>query len=241
MLPGTEKKDGTRLLEIITPLYNRGSLRNVIETDPKSLTLQAKVKIARDIFTGSVQLNEKGYVNRDNNRGNFFLHEENGHYRAVVGDLGGYTTEIGADMRKLPFGPRFRSAPPDLLKAYYEKRLTEKDILSFHTYSVGRVLYFMLHEEDVPWIATFNLTYPLLRQLYHNRTNPEVLSEINAYTAQIIAATKPRIDELTQKQTLEPHELFEYAVLQMLSIDPDQRKTNTYWQKFFETFPEAKK
>jgi serine/threonine protein kinase len=232
------KKDGSYRLEIITPLYNRGSLRSVIETAPKSLTLQAKVKIARDILTGSVQLNEKGYVNRDNNRGNFFLHEENGHYKAVVGDLGGYTTKIDADMRKMPFGPRFRSGPPDLLKALYKKRLTEKDILSFHTYSVGRVLYFMLHEKDVPWIASFNLKYPLLRHLYSNRENPEVTKELNAYTEEVIAATKPKIDALTQKGSLTPHERFELAVLQMLSVDPEQRKTNVYWQKFFETFPE---
>jgi serine/threonine protein kinase len=235
-----EKKCGQPRLEIITPLYNRGCLRRFIENNPRSIPLHVKVKIAKDILTGSVRLNEKGYVNRDNNKGNFFIHEENGVYRTVVGDLGGYTAEFSVALQKKPFGPGARSAPPDLHKAYYEDRLCADDLLSFHIYSLGRILYFLLHEEDVPWIEGFNENYPLIKHLNRDRTNSDVLREIEEYTQKIVANTKPRIDELTprfEEHTLEGHELFEYAVLRMLSVEPELRKTNAYWQKVFETFP----
>jgi hypothetical protein len=205
------------------------------------LPLKAKITIAKDILKGSVKLNMMGFVNRDNNKGNFFIHEENNIYSAVVGDLGGYTSLITDALAQKPFGPGLRSAPPDLHKAYYENRLTEEDLLSCHTYALGRLFYFLLFEEDAPWIADFKTAYPLIKNLYKDRSNPEVVEQIEHYMQKVLLNTKPRIDELTIKldnRTIDQHELFEYCILHMLSPDPSMRRTNTYWLKVFSAMEE---
>lgn len=232
-----KKKSGESRFEIITPLYNRGSLRTFIEKNPKSIPLRVKYKIARDILLGSSQLNAMGYVNRDNNKGNFFIHEENNIFKAVIGDVGGYTAKFEDALLRKPFGPGFRSAPPDLHKAYYENRLTEQDLLSYHVYSLGRLFYFLCFEEETPWIEDFKHAYPLIKILYKDRSNPDVLAEIETYTQKVVENTKPRIDVLAAKiaaKTIEPEERFEYIVLHMLSADPELRKTNAYWLMVFE-------
>lgn len=233
------KTSGKMLREIITPLYNKGSLSTFVRNNQKAIPIAAKYKIAKDIFVGSCELNSMGYVNRDNNKGNFFIHEENNTYTTVIGDLGGYTHKLKEALEQKPLGPSLRSSAPDLQRAYYENRLTEQDLLSQHVYSLGRSLYFLLHEDEVPWITAFDDNYPLLAKLYKDKTNPAIAQELDRYTEEVHAHTKPRIQELSvkiQQQTIEPQERFEYYVLHMLSADPELRKTNAYWLKVFETF-----
>ncbi len=231
------KKSGEVRCQIITRLYNKGSLRSFIEHNPASVPLEAKVKIAKDILRGCVKLNSMGYTNRDNNKGNFFIHEENGIYSAVIGDLGGYTEKTSYAMLRKPLGPGIGSNPPDMQRAFYEGRLTESDLYSCHVYAVGRMLYFLLFEQDVPWIETFKQDYPLLKRLYKNLRNPEVAQEIEHYTQKVISNITPRLQELSGKaasRTIEPKERFEYILLQMLSYEPETRKSNAHWLKEFE-------
>ncbi len=233
------KKSGRVCREIITPLYNKGSLNSFIKHNRHNIPIKTKYKIAKDILHGSCEINAVGYVNRDNNKGNFFIHEENGIARVVIGDLGGYTSELAVALKHKPLGPTLRSSPADLQLAYYEDRLTEQDLLSHHVYSLGRALYFLLFEKEVPWIADFNITFPLLKNLYKDKSNPDLLLEINRFATRTQANTRPRIEELSKKGDplkLSAHEHFEYCVLNMLCDDPSLRKTNTYWLKIFEKF-----
>lgn len=227
-----KKKSGKTLVQIITPLYNKGSLNNFLKKTQRPIPLQVKLKIAKDILTGSCKINAMGYVNRDNNKGNFFVHHENGVYSAVIGDLGGYTEEASVALQKRPFGPGFRSAPPDLHRAYYEKRLTEQDLYSHHVYALGRVFYFLLFEQEVPWIEEFDDTYRHIANLYKDPSNPDVVIELDHFTNKVVSNTKPRLQELSdklEKQSLEPHEKFEFIIMHMLSADPTLRKTNAHW------------
>lgn len=228
------KTTGKELRALITPLYNRGSLMSLITKHSRSLTIEAKFKIAKDILTGSTKLNERGYINRDNNKGNFFVHEEDGTFSAVIGDLGGYTHTLKDALKLRPLGPNLRSSPPDLQKAYYENRLTEEDLLSLHVYSVARTLHYLLFERDLPWSDTFDRKYPLLAKLYKDKSNPDVLTQIASFQEVVDGYTKPRILKLSQKATLTAHERFEYYLMQMLSSDPELRKTNSHWLKKFE-------
>ena len=94
----------------------------------------------------------------------------------------------------------------------------------------------------MPWITAFDENYPLLAKLYKDKSNPGIAQELDRYTQEVDANTKPRIQELSVKieqQTIEPHERFEYYVLHMLSADPELRKTNAYWLKIFEAFCQA--
>lgn len=230
------KASGKVFSEIITPLYNKGSLHAFICQNRNTISLSTKYKIATDILKGSGNMNAMGYINRDNNKGNFFIHEENGVYSAVIGDVGGYTHQLNDAMKKKPLGPKMRSSPPDLQRAYYENRLSEQDLLSYHSYSVGRALYYLLFEQEVPWIEGFNEKYPLIAQLYRDKSNPEVVAELDRYTEVVNLHTKPRISELQLKavdHTITSKEEFEYYVLQMLSSDPELRKTNSHWLKIF--------
>ncbi len=223
------KKSGEPRFEIITPLYNRGSLKSFMLTSKNKVPLDVKISIARDILAGSSKLNALGYVNRDNNKGNFFIHQENGQFKAVVGDLGGYTATFEDAFKKKPLGTSLRSSPPDLHKAFYEERLTSQDLLSCHVFSLGRLFFFLLFEKDVPWLETFH-TYPLIRKLYKDRSNPEVLQEIERLNQSITSFIQPRLEELSQKrEPLELEEQFEEMILQMLSTDPEVRKTNAHW------------
>lgn len=236
------KTSGKMLREIITPLYNKGSLNTFVKNNQNAIPIEAKFKIAKDIFVGSCELNCMGYVNRDNNKGNFLIHEENNVYRTVIGDLGGYTHKLKEALERKPLGPGIRSSAPDLQRAYYENRLSEQDLLSQHVYSLGRSLYFLLHEDEVPWITAFDENYPLLAKLYKDKSNPDIVKELDRYTEEVHANTKPRIQELAikiQQQTIQPKERFEYCVLHMLSADPELRKTNAYWLKIFEAFCQA--
>ena len=228
-------KLGESVFEIITPLYNKGSLRSFIRKNPHSIAFDVKVKIAKDILTGACTLNAKGYVSRDNNRGNFLVHEENGVYSACLGDLGGHTDKVGVAVHKKPFGPSARSGAPDLHKAYYENRLTEDDVLSNNVYSLGRVFHFLYFEKEVPWIATFSEKYPLITALYHDRSNPEVLTEIEHATQEISSYTSQRLQELSQKLgdgTISPEEHFECIIFTMLSTNPEARHSNSYWLEY---------
>lgn len=228
-------KLGEGVFEIITPLYNKGSLRSFITKNPNRIAFDVKVKIAKDILTGACTLNSKGYVSRDNNRGNFLVHEEQGIYSACLGDLGGHTDEVGVAVHKRPFGPSARSGAPDLHKAYYENRLTEQDVFSNNVYSLGRVFHFLYFEKEVPWIATFSKKYPLIAALYSDRSNPEVLGEIENATQEIAAYTTPRLEELSQKLghgTISPEEHFEFVIFTMLSTNPEARKSNDYWLEY---------
>lgn len=226
------KKSGKLLYEIITPLYNKGSLRTFITKNPKSIPLNVKLKIAKDILTGSSALNSMGYVSRDTNRGNFFIHEAHGDYKAVLGDLGGYTEEVGVALHRKPFGPSARAAPPDLQRAYYEKRLTEQDLFSNHVYALGRVFYFLHFEKELPWLDRFKEKYPLLSKLYKDPLNPALEVELDTLTQEINSHTKARFQELGDlglEQPLTGEERFEQIILSMLSLDPECRKTNAYW------------
>ena len=229
------KKSGETCFEIITPLYNKGSLRSFIKKNPHSVAFDVKIKIAKDILTGACTLNAKGYVSRDNNRGNFLVHEENGIYSACLGDLGGHTDKVGVAVHKRPFGPSARSGAPDLHRAYYENRLTEDDVFSNNVYSLGRVFHFLYFEKEVPWIATFSDKYPLIAALYNDRSNPEVLTEIEQATEEISSYTTPRLQELSDKLfkgTISPEEHFEYIIFTMLSTNPEARQTNKYWLEY---------
>lgn len=233
------KTSGKMLRQIVTPLYNKGSLNTFVKNNPNAIPIEAKFRIAKDIFVGSCEINAMGYVNRDNNKGNFLIHEENNVYKTVIGDLGGYTHKLKEALERKPLGPSMRSSAPDLQRAYYENRLSEQDLLSQHVYSLGRSLYFLLHEDEVPWISAFDENYPLLAKLYKDKSNPDIVNELDRYTEEVNANTKPRIQELAikiQQQTIQPRERFEYYVLHMLSADPELRKTNAYWLKIFETF-----
>ncbi len=223
------KKSGEPRFELITPLYNRGSLKSFLASNKNSIPLDVKITIAKDILAGSSKLNAMGYVNRDNNKGNFFIHEENQCFKAVVGDLGGYTATLEEALTRKPLGTSLRSSPPDLHRAFYEGRLTAQDLLSCHVFSLGRLFFFLLFEKDVPWLATFH-DYPLIRKLYKDRSNPDVLVEIDRLQQNITSYIQPRLDELMQKQeALTAEEQFEEMILQMLSTDPEVRKTNAYW------------
>lgn len=228
-------KLGEEVFEIITPLYNKGSLRSFVTKNPASIPFDVKIKIAKDILTGACTLNSKGYVSRDNNRGNFLVHEEHGVYSACLGDLGGHTDEVSIAVHKKPFGPSARSGAPDLHKAYFENRLTEEDVLSNNVYSLGRVFHFLYFEKEVPWIATFSKKYPLIAALYSDRSNPEVLREIDCATEEITLYTASRLQELLQKLNcgiISPEEHFEYIIFTMLSTNPQARKSNHYWLQY---------
>ncbi len=229
------KKSGEIFYEIITPLYNKGSVRSFIKKNPQAIPFEVKVKIAKDILKGSCVLNEKGYVNRDTNRGNFFVHEENGTFTAVIGDLGGYTHTTGEALLRKPFGPSVRSGPPDLQRALFEDRLTEQDLFSNHVYALGRVFHFIYFEKELPWIASFNKEYPLIRALYKDSSNAAVLGEIERSKTTISAYTTPRRQELLEKiqeQSITPEEHFEFIILSMLSTSPEIRETNSYWLQY---------
>ena len=229
------KKSGQILFEIITPLYNMGSLRSFITKNPHSIPFDVKVQIAKDILTGSCTLNSSGYICSDNNRGNFFVHQENGQIKACIGDLGGYTKLAGAALLKSPFGPSARSGAPDLQLAYHEDMLTEKDLFSNHVYSLGRVLHFLYFEHEVPWIATFNQKYPSLTTLYKNRYNPDIPIEINCLLEEIAAYTELRLQAISDKMRLnilEPDEHFEFVIFSMLATDPETRRSNQYWLQY---------
>lgn len=231
-----KKSSGRRFWEIVTPLYNEGSLHAFICKNRNAISMPTKYKIAKDILQGSSNLNAMGYLNRDNNKGNFFINCDNGIYSAVIGDIGGYTHQLKDAMKRKPLGPGLRTCPPDLHRAYYENRLTEQDLLSYHTYSVGRALYYLLFENEVPWIDGFNEKYPLIAALYKDKSNPEVVNELDRYTEVVDLHTKPRIKELEMKlveHNITSKEEFEYYVLQMLSSDPELRRTNSYWLKIF--------
>ncbi|MCE5293728.1 MAG: hypothetical protein LLF94_03840 [Chlamydiales bacterium] len=229
------KKPGKVKRQIITPLYNLGSLQNISKNHPHSIAIQDKVKIAIDILIGSCNLNLRGFVNRDNNKGNIFVHHENNSYSAVLGDLGNYTQDLATTLTFKPLGPKVRSSPPDLQKAYSEDRLTKEDLYSLHVYSLGRALYFLLFEKEVPWVIDFDKNYPHLSNLHHDKSHPEVPIEIARYQERIEQHSKPRLQALSQKEPLTLHESFEHAVLQMLSCDPNVRKSNTYWLGTFQT------
>ncbi len=222
------KKSGKKLYEIITPLYNHGSLNGFLKKNPKQ-PLKVKLKIAEDILIGSCMLNSKGYVNGDNNKGNFFINKENGTYTTVIGDLGGHTEEAAISINKRPLGPFMHSSPPDLIRAYYKGTLTAQDLFSNHTYALGRVFYFLLFEKEVPWITRFNKKYPSLTTLYKNKTAPQIEEELVGFSAEVDATSGPRLQELASKQQMTQEERFEYMILQMLSQDPTIRKNNEYW------------
>ncbi len=226
------KKSGKLVYEIITPLSNKGSLHQFLDKNPKQVPFEVKLKIAKDILAASVKLNSLGYVNRDNNRNNFFIHEENGIYSAIIGDIGGYTDELAIALQNKPFGPSGRLAPPDLQRAYCEDRLTQDDLLSYHVYSIGRLFYYLYTEQDLPWVDNFKEKYPFLRTFYKNKTLPEVAQEIELHQQEIIANITPRYEELSLASA--PEERFERMILSMLSLDKEQRKTLAYWLETFE-------
>ncbi len=227
-----KKKSGKTLYEIVTPLYNLGSLNAFLKKNSENLPLSVKRKIAQDILIGSCRLNSKGYVNADNNKGNFFVHHENGVYTTVIGDVGGHTQEAHVVINKRALGPFFHSSPPDLIRAYYNSTLQPQDLYSNHTYALGRAFYFLLFEKEVPWIEGFNKRYPLIANLYKDKSKPEVELELAQLTSELQAFSGPRLQELAQKSetnTITPQERFEFIVLQMLSTDPAVRKTNDHW------------
>ncbi len=229
------KKSGKLVYEIITPLYNRGSLQTFLKNNPKQVPLEVKLQIARDILAASARLNSLGYVNRDNNKNNFFIHEENNVFKAIIGDIGGYTEPFEVAIKKKPFGPSGRAAPPDLQRAFFEDRLNEEDLLSYHAWSIGRILYYLFYEQDLPWLTDdFKQRYPLLANLYHDKAHPELPQEIDRYNQEISSHTLVRLEELAQKEALEPEERFEAMILQMLATNKEQRKTNAYWLETLE-------
>lgn len=226
------KKSGDVYYEIITPLYNKGSLRSFVTKNRGQIPVEVKLAIAKEILTGSCTLNQKGYVSLDNNKGNFFIHEENGCYRACVGDLGGYTKKVASMLKSRPFGPSVRAAPTDLLTAYHSDTLTANDLYSAHVYSLGRVLYFLFYEEELPWIATFDTRYPHVKNLYHDRFNDEAKVELYALAHEIEQHTAPRRDALMLQTSRTTAEELEFMILQMLSSDPEVRKTNSHWLQY---------
>ncbi|MCE5293729.1 MAG: protein kinase, partial [Chlamydiales bacterium] len=233
-----DKKDGQRMYEIITPLYNKGSLRSLITKNPYTTPLKAKIQIAKDILTGSCALNDKGYISRDTNNGNFFIHEDDeGTFHAVLGDLGGYTGKAKSAIKHKPFGPSSRGAPPDLLKLFFMNQLTEQDLFSHHVFALGRVFYFLHYEKKLPWLDYFEIKYPLVKNIYKDTSDDAIFVELDHLTQEIAIYNQPRLDELSQKfDTLDESERFEFMILNMLSTDAETRKSNAYWLEYMNTY-----
>ncbi|MBS0635200.1 MAG: hypothetical protein JSR37_07035 [Verrucomicrobia bacterium] len=227
-----QKKSGETVYEIITPLFNQGSLKKFIENN--DAPFEAKLKIAQDILKGACALNAKNYVCRDNNRGNFFIHHENGIYSAVLGDLGGYTDDVGQAINHRPFGPSARSGVADLQLAYYEGRLTENDLFSNYVFALGRTLHFLYFEKEVPWTEGFDERYPLIKQLYKTPRDPAVLQQIEGYSTEINTYVESNLFEGTTAE-----ERFTYMIFSMLSTDPQVRKTNSFWLEYITSIIET--
>jgi hypothetical protein len=287
------KKSGVEVYEIITPLYNKNSLKSFLKNNAKTISIETKVKIALDILKGATALNRNGYVMCDNHCGNVFVAVENGTYKAVLGDLGGYADTFENALAKKPFGPSGRAAPPDLLRAYLDgtlnletsvgdakstqsfepeslvtggafptwecsppiasdsdskscaalasrtavSRLNEQDLLSYHVYALGRIMYELAYETKLPWRIDYDEKYPLCKGIYKNKNDPGILTQIEALESEILANTECRLLDLLEKEKagpLEFEERFECIVLHMVSPYSENRQTNEFWLKELE-------
>lgn len=231
------KKSGKELYEIITPLYNKGSLKLFLKKNAGSVPLAVKIKIARDILKGASILNAQGYIMRDNHLGNIFVQKTAKGYEAVIGDLGGYTSTLEEALHFKPFGPSCRSAPPDILKCYLAGTLTCEDLLSYHVYALGRVLYECFYERELPWRRKYDDSYALIKNMYKDATQPDLALELEFLQQEIDSYTLPRLGELAEKEKSAPlslEERYERIVLQMLSSDRKIRQSNAFWYQEFE-------
>lgn len=224
-----KKKSGKEVYQIITPLYNGGSLKKYCRENKGKIPIKAKISILRNVLRGAVAINEMGCVMGDNHDGNVFVHEEAGSVRAVLGDLGGYTEDVLSAFNRKPFGPSCRAAPPDLLIAYKEGTLQPSDLLSHHVYTLGRIMYECFYEEAQPWRDSSKDNYPLLRNMYKDKTNSGLDGEIERLRQEILSQIECRRIELQEKETRSLKDELELIVLQMLSFDKETRKTNAYW------------
>ena len=226
------KRSGRQVYEIITPLYNRGSLKSLLRKNPGQVPSASKIKIMRDVLKGAVTLIENGYIMRDNHCGNIFVRETEKGYEAVLGDLGGYTDELEVALQNKPFGPSCRSCPPDILLSYLAGTLNQEDLLSYYVFALGRIMYECCYETEIPWRKKYDENYQPLKKLYYEKTDPDIYSQIESLRLDIFFHTSGRIQELLEKEQTDPltrEERFERIALSMISPDREQRKTVAHW------------
>lgn len=249
-------KAGIRVFEMITPLYNKGSIASLSDNFQGALSTKAKVQIARDMFRGACQLHNIGYISRDNHSGNFFVHEEQGEYSACFGDLGGGWTLSIDDVLNghgpkggVPFGPHAPTCPPDLFRPYIDgERITFEQLLSYQVYSFGLTLYQLHYGEMVPWFKAFYERYPQLERFYRVAPEDYKIDKEPLYKALVQLQTamnsflQPRLEMLFEKKrqkAITADEEFELIILQTLSPSIEIRSSALHWIKELEQLLDA--
>lgn len=206
------RKGGTTT-GIVTPLFNSGSLQNVIDTKIP-LTLKEKLIIARDLTQGLASLQEAGYVHLDIGARNHFVSIGPGKpgrrtVRAVVADFGRsrpYKKLKGVKVQ----GNTTYIAP----EGYIVSKMMGKAYLHADLFGLGCTLWQLFFGEKTPWGSSREYRYGHGSMTDRQKRFTKILLE---HTKKKKLALK-KLSDKTKRSVVQ-------VILQMLEFDPLKRGT----------------
>lgn len=141
---------------LITPLFNRGSILDILQKRKANLSFREKVDIAIGLLQNLEEIHQKGYAHRDVKCGNTLVNIETTPPHKVtcaLCDFAGTTRTENARGLHSQTNPAVRSP-----EGFYVERLHGSDYMKCDLFAAGCVLWSLYYEDPLtPW-AKLDLT-----------------------------------------------------------------------------------
>jgi len=205
-----DPKTNKKMRAIMTPIYNLGSLKQMLSNKSFKLSFSEKVHLARDILSGLASLHSQGIAHRDLSTRNYFishdsLSPEGCRFRVVIADLG-RAMPIAEAKGVSAQGNTSFLAP----EAFFRNRLSHEDYLATDIFAVGCVLWEIYTGSPPKWRKekTFN-KYILHPKKGANQLYTDILTTCKQLNLKLLHRT---------------HKKYLDLVLQMVDPIPSKRK-----------------
>jgi serine/threonine protein kinase len=146
----TQEDNAKMTYVLVTPLYNQGSLLDILLKKKLSFTFKEKVEIALHLLRCLEEIHNKGYAHRDVKCGNTLIDIQPSHPRKVsctLCDFAGTVPIASAHGLHSQTNPAVRSP-----EGFFLERLQKQDYLQCDIFAAGCVLWSLYYEDPfTPW------------------------------------------------------------------------------------------
>lgn len=218
----TKIKTGKVKQQILQSIYSKGDLRSYMKKE--KLDKKTKIRMSLMMLKGMSELHKFGYVHRDTHLGNFIVDEKQGvrltdyGYSSKKEEASGIVAQAAMQHR----------AP----EALFPENLKATDYEKTDLFSLGCCLYEFYHGKAPKWMAKdkhFKFDKPSERQ------KKEAVATLKEAIHNATDSRRNELEEKAKRRELDSNETFEYAVLQMLHPEVNERKDAAHWVAVLET------